>query len=143
MHQRVDPSRRDIAARLSGATDTMAELIDDARVWALSRAELLEGIESAYRLATQAHTMALLLAEADQRQLPQELGATSTAAWLTATLRIRSSEARSPTTPRSCRSWTPWLSRSRPPTAPPTLGPAGSGCPTRSSWSRCGVVLGA
>src|SRR5690349_9349614 len=96
MHQRVDPPEAGgTVEQLAAASATVHGLLADARMWALSDAEVLDGLDEAYRLATQAHTMALLLlAEADRRRLPEQLGAASTVAWLTATRRIRAAEAK-------------------------------------------------
>src|SRR5579864_8600777 len=99
MHQRVGPpetgSPGGVVDRLTGFGSALSGLIDDARMWALSDTEVLDGLDAAYRLATQAHTMALLLlAEADGRGLPQELGAVSTVAWLTGSRRVRPGDAK-------------------------------------------------
>lgn len=96
---------RDGAGSTGGTQDVLTRLLDAGRAiggaaagvesWRLSETELIAGLDAAYALSTQAHTVALrLLAEVDRRGLARELGAPSTTAWLTHRLRMRPGDAK-------------------------------------------------
>lgn len=73
----------------------LAGLLEDAELWRLSSRQVTAGVDAAYRLVAQAHTVALsLLGELDARGLAVDTGAPSTLAWLTAKRRMRQQEAR-------------------------------------------------
>jgi hypothetical protein len=81
-----------LIARASG---DVSRLLQQRAAWQLSDAEVVEGVEAAYRLVTQAHAAALtLLGEADARGLAAEAGAPSTRAWLSGRLRVRPEDAK-------------------------------------------------
>jgi hypothetical protein len=95
MHQRVEEGSGRAGGRLGGIADDLTGLLAGMQPWQLTSEQVLRGIDTAYRLATVAHTMAIrLVAEADRRKLPVDQGASCTAAWLTHTQRIRPSQAR-------------------------------------------------
>lgn len=96
MHQRTDAGDEGATLAMVGqASADIAAVLASPEAWRLSSRELISGVDAAYRLATQAHTVALLLVgELDARGLATEAGATSTAAWLGATRRMRPQEAK-------------------------------------------------
>ncbi len=81
-------------AGLHAAAGAVAGVLAEPAAWQLCDADLLAGLDAAYRLATAAHTVGIaLLVEVDQRKLPIEAGASSTQAWLAATRRLSPGEA--------------------------------------------------
>ena len=90
MHQRVEGSSGATLALLGDVSADLEGLLGEPEWWRLSSRELVAGVDAAYRLVTQAQTVALsLLGEFDSRRLGMEAGAASTQGWLTARRRVR------------------------------------------------------
>ena len=80
---------------LGRASGDVASVLEAPSWWRLSDRELMAGVEAAYRMVAQVQTVALsLLGELDARGLGREAGASSTAAWVTATRRVRPQDAK-------------------------------------------------
>src|SRR5882672_9103787 len=77
-----------------GARAAVRELAEQP-LWQLTNGDLIANTEDAYRLLTEVNAQALrLLAEIDSRGLAPDAGSPSTAAWVSARLKMNNGPAR-------------------------------------------------